>query len=315
MSLDGAPTVLRGLLRGALQNGKEEELKPNSNSPPKHQPSTADSVADYYYRFKQFCSFYPLREQHLAEALVKALGKSSSSGARSFSILDVGSADGELLGQVVGLLRAALDINVHCVAVEPDPVAFARLEVTAALLRKPTRVTIDCIEANIEDVMAGRWPMPIDKFDCILCSHVFYHFKDWLGSIAHFLSWLTPEGCIVVVLDSYDSPIYQFRESLEAMLGQHAVRQEYGNLTSAEDFLEFLQSSGLSYSYKELDWKLILMPNRLIADLEDMLTFLYRLTVDGRRNVKQAIKKFAARFLWREVYIFPWKEGLFGITK
>jgi hypothetical protein len=137
--------------------------------------------------------------------------------------------------------------------------------------------------------------------------------QDWPGVITDFLSRLSPGGCIVVILDSHGSPIYQFRESLETTLGNHAVFQEYGDLTSAEKFLEFLKSWGISYSYNELDWKLTLTPDCLIADLEDILTFLYRFPVDGRKEVQQALQELANRFKLGYIYIFPWKEWLFSI--
>jgi hypothetical protein len=119
-------------------------------------PASVDRPSDYYYRFKRFCSFYPLREQHLACSILDAMGKLPRSQSSSFSILDVGSSDGTLLAEVIGILRASSNIDLHCVAVEPDPIAFARLEVTATLLRKQWKVTIDCIQASIEDVIGGR---------------------------------------------------------------------------------------------------------------------------------------------------------------
>lgn len=303
------------LLRGALQKGKKEELKPDINSQPKPQPSVPDSVSDYYYRFRQFCAFYPLRELHLAGSILDTMSNLSSSMSPSFSILDVGSAGGELLAAVVFLLRANSEVALRCVAVESDPVAFARLGATAELLRKSGRVVVDCIQAKIEDVMAGRQPMPLEEFDCILCSHVFYHFKNWPGVITNFLSWISPGGRIVVILDSHNSPIYQFRESLETTLGHHAAIQEYGDLASAEDFLKFLKASGFSYSYRGLDWKLALTPDRLITDLEDILSFLYRFPVNGRKKVRLAVQQFTKKFRSGGAYMFPWKEGLFLIQK
>ena len=281
-----------------------------------HRASATTSVSpsDYYYRFRQFCSFYPLRERHLADSILHAIGKLPDSKSSSFSILDVGSADGELLAELVGLLRARSDIELHCVAVEPDPVAFARLEVTSALLRKQARVIIDCIQGTIQDVITRKHAIPLVTFDCILCSHVFYHLKDWLGVIATFTSLLNREGCVVVILDSFKSPIYQFRESLEITLGNHGAIQDYGDLISAEDFLAFLKSSGLSYSHRELDWNLAFTQDHLIADLEGVLTFLYRFGVNGRKNVKRAVQKFAKKFSSGQVYVFPWKEALFVVT-
>lgn len=272
---------------------------------------TAESASDYYNRFRQFCSFYPLRERHLTDSILKAIGKLSDS--KSLSILDVGSADGELLAEIVSSLTAGSDIKLRCVAVEPNPAAFSRLEVTAGLLCKPGRIAIDCIQGKIEDVMAGQQPIPLEKFDFILCSHVFYHLKNWPEVIEKFLSLLNRAGCISVILDSHNSPLYKFKESLGPVLGNRPAIQEYGEFSSAEDFLKFLTSSGLHYFQEELDWKLAVCSNNLVTELEDILTFLYRFALDDRRGVKETIQKFAKRFKLKELYVFPWKEKVFSI--
>lgn len=203
--------------------------------------------SDYYYRFKQFCSFYPLRERHLADSILGAIDKLTKRNSTSFSILDIGSADGSLLGEIISLLRAALGVEIHCVAVEPDQVAFSRLEVTAELLRESRGVFVHCINSRIEEMIAGRQLNQLGKFNFILCSHVFYHLKDWTEIITEFKFLLDSGGYIIVTLDSFNSPIYQFRRPLETIIGNHGAIQEYGAVTSAEDFFSFLKKTGFSF--------------------------------------------------------------------
>jgi SAM-dependent methyltransferase len=274
-----------------------------------------EDVSDYFYRFKQFCSFYPLRERHLADSILHAVDDLLKPNSNFLSILDVGSADGELLGEVIGTLRARSVIRLRSVAVEPDPLAFGRLEGTAGLIREPETILTSCVQAKIEELINCQQPTQLDKFDLILCSHVFYHFKNWSAIAMALLSLLKPGGCIVVILDSHNSPIYQFKKTLETIISDHLTTQNYGDLTFAEVFLEFLNSSGIQYSYRELDWKLSLTPIRLIQDFGDMLTFLYRFRVNGTRKVQRALEQFSVKFQSGDAYSFPWKEGLFVLSE
>ena len=270
--------------------------------------------ADYYYRFKQFCSFYPLREQHLANSILNTIDIFSKSESHSLSILDVGSAGGELLGEIISILSMNSGIEFYCAAVEPDPLAFLRLDVTARLLRKPGKVAIDCVQACIENVMPAWRHHSTRKFDFILCSHVFYHLKDWAATISDLRSFLCPGGKIIVILDSHHSPIYDFKNDIELVIGHHNNIRGYGDLCSAENFLALLKSLDLSYSYKELDWDLLMMSINLLVDLESVLTFLYRFPVNGRSDVLEALDNFSKKFQFGNAYCFPWREGLFIVS-
>jgi SAM-dependent methyltransferase len=274
-----------------------------------------EDVSDYFYRFKQFCSFYPLRERHLADSILDAVPDLLNAKPNELSILDIGSADGGLLGEFIGTLRARSDIKLRSVAVEPNSFAFGRLEVTAGLVNKPEGIQINCIHAKIEDLIDSDQPILSNKFDLILCSHVFYHLQNWPAIVRTLLSLLSSGGRIVVILDSNNSPIYQFKKTLETIISDHSVTKNYGDFTFAEVFFEFLKSAEIQYTYRELNWKLTLTQNRLIEDFEGMLTFLYRLRVKGDKNVHRALNEFAMKYRSGSAYSFPWKEGLFVLCK
>lgn len=297
-----------------------DQMQQESPSVPATTPRSQSGSIDYYYRFKEFRSFYPIREYHLASSIFDAMGPAVAAAGRSLSILDVGSGDGDLLAELVGLLRNASSAigSTECLAVEPDSPAFDRLQVTSRLLSRTSGIIVDCSPDRIESLLHNEKFVSKAAFDLILCSHVFYHFEDGLAIVRRLQNILTQEGKIVVILDSHESPIYRFRDDLYPEIvagGGGSMTDQYGALVSAEGFQKSLVSASIPHEYRELEWALVLPSKMIMAHLTDVMAFLYRVPIEASTGVVRAMRPFAMKFRCNGVYAFPWKEGLFLIGR
>jgi 2-polyprenyl-3-methyl-5-hydroxy-6-metoxy-1,4-benzoquinol methylase len=108
----------------------------------------------------------------------------------------VGSSDGGLVKQIHTLLHEK-DLHFELVASEPDSLAF---EVLRNNLQSTKIVTQNI---PFEVIIKGD-----ELYDCVICTHVFYHFEDIESVLLGCLEILHPKGRLIIILDTPYSPIY-----------------------------------------------------------------------------------------------------------
>lgn len=198
-------------------------------------------------------------------------------GDHVFSMLDVGSSDGEMSLPLVESLKGNFN-NFKYTAIEPEESGFQklnqRIQVKGITYAESHNVTI---EQYLDTRKADQ-----EMFDFILFSHVFYHVpKDkWDKVISGSLRLLKQNGFIVAVLDSFDSQAYKLLD----LITENKTRVdtlEFGNLYSAEDMEEFLTKRGMRHSIDQFSININIPKNeQKLSNLARCLAFMYRVFPD-----------------------------------
>jgi len=126
-----------------------------------------------------------------------------------FKLLDVGAGNGEYLGLALSQLDGANDIGLTLV--EPSGDLANQLE--ARFKGLASTGDVNAIQSSLEDFATE------DSFDVILMSHLFYHLakSSWTEQLAKMLSYLKPEGTLLVVLREKDDA-YDFKMAFKPLL-------------------------------------------------------------------------------------------------
>ena len=100
--------------------------------------------------------------------------------------IDAGAGNGEVTQTFAGAFE-------RTIAIEPN-----------LYLLKQLQQTIPRVDAISQPIMKAQ---PAAKGDFILCSHTFYYIpaEDWLGHLERLVSWMSPTGVIIVVLQQRES--------------------------------------------------------------------------------------------------------------
>jgi phospholipid N-methyltransferase len=242
---------------------------------------------------------------------------SESINKRSTRILDVGSSDGTLIRCLVNKLVKRRCNNIEATAIEPDEESFLHHEEEHI---KPTNAPNDYIidwkNLSLKDYLSTKH-LKIEKYDLILCSHVFYHFQpsDWNKIISTLQTKLRKYGKLIVILDAYDSPIYNFKGQIMPLFSDNNILDSFGGEISAELFKSFIERKGFQYRRSTLDSNVIVPKNSNFASLLRILTFLFRHDLFTSEKIIQRLFEWVMTYKHKgdgEYYIFPWKEILFA---
>lgn len=273
----------------------------------------------YYKEFKFFCSVYKNREELLSQAILKYLPKGQKTNKEPFRILDVGSSDGILLENLISELSQRVKAKIAVVALEPDREAFSYLNKRFKDVNdtESKGFSIDCLKMKLEDYLLKTNDQ--QKYDLILCSHVFYHFKPaiWKLMIFKLSEKLKDNGILITILDSYDSPIYKLKPEVI----RYFVSCEdkiFGDEISGENFSAFLNKFKIHFYDSYINSYLLLAADKIIQDFFCILSFLYRHKIIQNSSSHKLI------FNWMKANSYPvdsnyyeikWRENIFVITK
>lgn len=171
----------------------------------------------------------------------------------SWNFLDVGCGSGEL---TVPLLNLILEITKHkntakeihsfsAYLLDPCAKAINRIKKANEIL-KEALIKIDYLNFKFEDFIT-QWPpdAPPLKFDFILCSHVFYYFRDWDKIIGKILKFLNNNGMLCIVLKSKESGLFKLRKEIYSAIGY----DDPITLEFSEDIAELLKKKGIAYNH------------------------------------------------------------------
>lgn len=102
------------------------------------------------------------------------------------TFIDAGAGNGKVTAWFMGQFK-------RTIAAEPNP--SLRAELARA-----------CPRAQVLDQTILEAPVPA-KGDFVLASHVFYYIpeSEWLANLERLVSWLAPQGALVVILQNHQS--------------------------------------------------------------------------------------------------------------
>lgn len=208
---------------------------------------------------------------------------------RSIRTLDIGSGNGELIQRIRWLLEDR-QISLRITAVEPNECFQNQL--------KTEREQLDSIyPGRIQDYFSEYDSDEV--FQLILFSQVWYHFprSEWELVLESSLNRLSGNGQIIIILDSHDSRLYRFRQSLEV----ETERAEYGDFIGAEAVISFLRSQ---VERIEVDEFPVVVRSTapegredLVRELAGHLSFLFRcdpLELTENRENRERLEEFLA---------------------
>jgi len=169
------------------------------------------------------------------------LGELIATLPRRKAFLDIGAGEGTLTIPVSQLFESTT-------VVEPNPIMAAKFQ-----KRYPEFRVFGCGWESVD--------LKNDRFDLVLCSHVLYYIPagSWESVVGRMYSFLAPEGCLAIVLQSplgqvatffshfttYDVPILELTERLIALYGDDAVSLRYFRNQIRIDTLEDMVEIGL----------------------------------------------------------------------
>jgi hypothetical protein len=130
--------------------------------------------------------------------------------------IDAGAGNGELAKTFAGSFE-------RTIAIEPNE-----------YLLKQLRQALPAVEAIEQPIMEAQ---PTAQGDLVLCSHTLYYIPadEWLGHIEQLVSWMTPAGVTVLVLQYRESGCmnmlhhffghrFELRQTVEAFRTKHVGR-------------------------------------------------------------------------------------------
>lgn len=276
---------------------------------------TTEQHSSYFKEFKSFCSIYKDRENHLSEAILEFLQESFKRDKEIYHILDVGSSDGALLEALIKRLPSDTKNRIEINALEPDNDAFFNLKKKFDEEKDMSKNwTVDTYLLTIEDFSLRK--NFEGKYDLILLSHVLYHIDpaQWINIISTLKKRLKTQGKIIVILDSYDSPIYQFKKEITPFLKENYYL--FGGEISAEMFQKFLIDQEIVCQYHVIESNLLIQRDEGINYLRNVLSFLYRREINETYELRTKLDKWANKYIHKQIskyYKFSWKEIIFEI--
>lgn len=230
------------------------------------------STAGFEYRnkkdetpFETFLRYTDEKEKSAEKlsAILQAKLKDNS------AILDIGTGNGEYLG--LALDRADLPKDVKLTLVEPSEDLAASLKG-----RFEKRFPKDDLKIAVTDLQSFDSDQ---KFDVILMSHLFYHIPraTWTDELRKALSFLKPEGILIVVLREKDDA-YDFKMAFKPKLFDASFKA-----LTIDDVLEALPKD------------LTLHIAKVLADSE------LKIPLDDKREDALSIIEFYLNKEWDEI--------------
>lgn len=207
----------------------------------------------------------------------------------SFSILDVGSSDGELALLITEQLRKKLS-NLELTAIEPEIAAFEKL------IKNTNKLNfINCYNITYQEYLKEN-PDKEGLFDFMLFSQCFYHFsnEEWEPIIGGSIRMLHDDGYISIVIDSHKCEAYKLLEKVTEGVEDTL---EYGYLHSAEDIKRFLIKRYIKFDERSFPVYLCVKDDEQKLDsLARHLAFLYRtfpekILAHHKEDLKQMLRE------------------------
>jgi 2-polyprenyl-3-methyl-5-hydroxy-6-metoxy-1,4-benzoquinol methylase len=211
----------------------------------------------------------------------------------NFSMLDVGSSDGEMSLPLAVWLKEQFD-NFKYVAVEPEKPAFEKLN------KRMKAQKIDFAETNNLTVEKYFETKKNEEaiFDFILFAQSFYHIpkNEWEEIISDSRRLLKPAGYLMIILDSSEGQSYELAD----LITENKTRfdtLEFGELYFAEDIEEFLDKNGIKYSEDKFTRYTVIKENeKQLYNFARYLAFLYRTFPEKiLENYEAEVGKFLER--------------------
>jgi len=188
-----------------------------------------------------------------------------------FSMLDVGSSDGEMSFPLAKTLRQEFN-KFRYTAVEPEKPAFDRLN---QIIREQNVGWAKTYNLTIEEYLK-KVKGKKDLFDLILFAQSLYHMpkEEWDEIISNSLRLLKPNGIIIIILDSHKGEAYRLKNLI--MQGK-ADTLEFGDLYSAEDLEDLLNKKGIEYLIEKFSiYMFVKRGKNKLFEFARHLAFLYR---------------------------------------
>jgi 2-polyprenyl-3-methyl-5-hydroxy-6-metoxy-1,4-benzoquinol methylase len=249
---------------------------------------------DNHNRFMDFCNVQPNRNKRLGRIITDIILGDKKKNVR---ILDVGSSDGALLYDIYTNLTSE-NINFEMIATEPDPYAFVQLT------QNMTLTGIRLVNESVENVLTSN-----DTFDYILCTHVLYHIGDLVTTIQRLKEKLIANGKLVIIIDSFNSPIYKLSEKLLVKISEHKTVRFYGKLISSAQIIKVLQSQAITFEIHPL---LSYLEIKSVTVLIDVLQFILRLDRTVLSKKSKIIASIFSKYynVSRKLYKLAWLEDM-----
>jgi SAM-dependent methyltransferase len=256
--------------------------------------ATPDTQAGYFAEFDKFCRCYPGREERLSAVLAEPVFAQAKAGNRSLRILDVGSADGRLLRALLKRLPVT-PASITCL--EPCQEGFRRLQESMQGLTAQVNLYAKTLEAWL-----SAESTTLESFDLIICSHVYYHFENPAAITRRLAQLLSPWGALVAIIDSHDSPLYNWLDT-EPVTSTTGPISRYGGYFGFEQLRTALEDCAVPHTAGVIDSKLAF---HAASDFFHAVAFLGRRTaVDGTIEVHRPswAQTFPCQIDWREGFV------------
>ena len=206
----------------------------------------SDGYADGYLLRRQASTMSKVTAEWFDDNAERLLRGASGPGARrAFSMLSVGSGDGELDLDLLGRLfpaGAARPARLRYVAVEPSRLHRERLLARAE--REGAGLVTEVVAR--EEPFSPRALEP-ERFDLIVMLHVLYYIAPREPAIRHARALLAPGGCLVIVQQTATGIPELQAEFLGPLKGSTA------ELYTSDDVLRLLRDAGIPHEHEERD--------------------------------------------------------------
>jgi cyclopropane fatty-acyl-phospholipid synthase-like methyltransferase len=210
------------------------------------------------------------------------------------SILDIGSGNGQYLEQTLSNIKDSADSSLTLLEPSSDLIKQLQARFGGSL------VTI--IHSSIDSFSTD------EKFDVVLASHLFYHIPrpEWPAQLLKMLSFLKPEGKLIVVLREKDDA-YAFKMAFKPLL----FNEDFQALT-LQDVLAGLPESGLTISRHTAESELIIPVNKSAKDTISIIEFYLN---KQWQEIPVAIRQDALTFIQNRNKVFAQRDGIAVIQK
>jgi len=255
---------------------------------------TIKDNAKNYFEFSAFLeksNASVITRENLEGVLTEKL--KNQSRVSNFSMLDVGSSDGEMSLPLALWLKKQFN-RFNYVAIEPEKPALDKLN------EQIKNQNIDFAETHnltIEKYLETK-KSEETIFDLILFTQSFYHIpkNEWGEIISDSMRLLKPSGHLMIVLDSSEGQSYE----LVDLITENRTRidtLEFGELYFAEDVEKFLDKNGIKYSEDKFTRFIVIEENeKQLYNFTRYLAFLYRTFPEKiLENYKTEVGKFLER--------------------
>ncbi len=219
----------------------------------------------------------------------------------AFSMLDVGSSDGEMSLPLAQWIKGNFD-NFRYTAIEPEDPAFKKLN---ERIQHESITYTESHNFTIDQYLNTK-KKEKEMFDFILFSHVFYHIpkEKWDEVIMDSQRLLKPNGFIIVVLDSLEGQAYELLD----LVTENKTRVdtlEFGDLCYAEDMEDFLKKKGIEYSEDKFPVHIFVSEGeQKLLNFARLLGFLYRTFPEKiLANYSDELREFLERIKRGDKYI------------